>query len=212
MRSVTPAPTVALCWELGGGYGHLTTLLPLARGFIERGWRVALLSRKLPSAGQVFAKEIADGSVTLLPAPMRHGSAFQYDATPTYAYILFNVGWADAATLGPLVEGWRNSLRLLNADLVVADHAPTALLAARSLALPAVVWGAGFFLPPDSEPLPDLMPWRRTASEQMRAVEATALDAANAVLAGHRTPPLEHFHIYRSQCYTLGVRWKQLGF
>ena len=128
--------------------------------------------------------------MALLPASFRHGAGLQFDATPTYAYILYNVGWADAATLGPLVAGWRNAFRLLQADLVVADHSPTALLAARSMGLPAIVWGSGFCLPPNTTPLPDMMPWRQTPPEQVRRVEATVLGAANAVRARHGTRPL----------------------
>ena len=54
----------------------------------------------------------------------------------------------------PCADAWRQLLTLLNADLILADYAPTPLLAARCLQVPAVVLGTGFSVPPSVSPLP----------------------------------------------------------
>jgi hypothetical protein len=45
---------VALCWELGDGFGHLAKLRSLIRIFRERGFRVFLILRSLSSAARLF--------------------------------------------------------------------------------------------------------------------------------------------------------------
>lgn len=178
---------VALCWELGGGQGHLATLAPLARFFAAEGWRVYFIGRDLWSAGGWFSPE-----VRLVQAPLRHGAALQFTSTPTFAHILHNVGYGEAAGLQALADGWRSLFELIRPDLVVADHSPTALLAARGLAIPAVVYGPGFGCPPDQSPLPDLQPWWPSNDPaEWPAVEARVCGHMNRVLARWHAPPLE---------------------
>lgn len=178
--------TIALTWELGGGFGHLTTLLPIARALLERGDRVYLIARNLWTAGPLFQ----DSGVRLLQAPFRHGKGLQYNRTPTFAYILYNIGFCDAAGLAGLVAGWESLFEMIEPDLVVADHSPTALLAARGMDLPAIVWGTGFYCPPNVAPLPAFQPEHDAGRN--RNVERDVLDCMNDCLRKWRAAPLEH--------------------
>lgn len=56
-------------------------------------------------------------------------------------------GFRDAQTLERRFRWWQEAFWTLRPDLVVADFAPTALMAARSLGLPAVALGPAFALP-----------------------------------------------------------------
>ena len=49
---------VALCWELGGGYGHLSSLAPFVCGLLERGCCIHLITRGICA----FAKALSAGS------------------------------------------------------------------------------------------------------------------------------------------------------
>src|SRR5690606_1471762 len=72
----------------------------------------------------------------------------------------------------------------------VAEHAPTALLAARGLELPPVAIGTGFTLPPAEGPWPGLRPWDTIAPAQLAELEARLLAAANRVLDNLDAPLL----------------------
>jgi hypothetical protein len=82
-------------------------------------------------------------------------------ATPfSFADILLGSGYGDARTLTSLLEGWIRIFERWRPDLVVADSAPTALIAARILRIRRATYANGFALPPRVSPLPAFPPRR----------------------------------------------------
>jgi UDP:flavonoid glycosyltransferase YjiC (YdhE family) len=71
---------------------------------------------------------------------------------------------------------------MLAPELIVFDHAPVALLAARSIGIPRVVFGTGFCSPPRVAPMPTIRPWEDVSMRRLEASEQRALDTANAVM------------------------------
>jgi hypothetical protein len=193
--------SVLIAWELGGGLGHLMQLAPLARELAARGHRVFAALRYLDRADGVFGRGVA----TLLAAPWVM-TPVERQVTPpvNWAHILHNMGWHDPAQLGGLVAAWRGLFELVKPDVVIFDHAPTALLAARSMEGDAcvaptfakVVIGSGFCVPADEpgRPLRNLRPWVKAAHAEPAAVEAferEMLGRVNAILAEYGAPGLE---------------------
>jgi UDP:flavonoid glycosyltransferase YjiC (YdhE family) len=66
--------------------------------------------------------------------------------------------------------------------LVVADFAPTAMLAARMAGVATACVGDGFSLPPLSVPLPDMRAWAGVAADEIDSVEGRVLAVINARL------------------------------
>jgi len=56
-------------------------------------------------------------------------------------------------------------LATLDADLVITDHSPTALLAAKLLMTPCVMIGTGYTVPPCSTPVASILPWKNTGED-----------------------------------------------
>jgi hypothetical protein len=82
-------------------------------------------------------------------------------------------------------------MELAEPDLIVCDHSPTALLAARGLPARKAIIGTGFFCPPDECPMGDMRHWLPKAEERLRQDEEHVLANANGVLAAWGQPPLE---------------------
>ena len=93
--------------------------------------------------------------------------------------------------LGILAEAWRYLYRQIEPDLIVFDHSPTALLAARGFPTRQALIGTGFFCPADETPLPNLRPWLRVDSAQLLADELGILANVNAVLERWKERPLD---------------------
>jgi hypothetical protein len=184
--------TALIAWELGGGLGHLVQLAPLARGLARRGHGVFAAVRHLGRAGEVLGP-----GAGLLAAPWGVAPPGRYVRPPlSYAQLLHNVGWFDERELRGLCAAWRSLFALVRPDVVVFDHAPTALLAARGMGFGKVVIGSGFCVPPDEpgKPARSLRPWVRregAGPEALAAFERDVVARANGVLSGLGAPSIE---------------------
>lgn len=172
-------------WEFGAGLGHLGAFLPLARALRERGHAVRWTVASCPSAVRLLEQE----SFAWLQAP--HCPEQTLPGPPlSYADILLRFGYANPADLLGLVVAWRELMCLTQAQVVLADHAPTALLAARTLGLPVVLYSSGFCVPPREAPVPNMRPWASVPADRLAAAEHGALHSINAVLAHFGKSPL----------------------
>ena len=185
-RSPGGRPGVLYAWEFGANLGHIGTFLPVAKELRQRGidvhWAVTQphqAVRLLPLAGFSWMQ------APLMPEQARPGPPLNY------ADILLRFGYADGRDLLGLVVAWRELLRLSGSSLLLADHAPTALLAARTLGIPAMLFGSGFFAPPQAEPTPNMRPWSPVDHDKLLAADRIALASVNEVLANFERPPLD---------------------
>ncbi|MHB1036577.1 MAG: glycosyltransferase [Pirellulales bacterium] len=180
--------TILLNWELGAGLGHLVNLWPLAKGLCERGHRVVSALRDLSYVERVFAGL----DVRCLQAPLRSGRLANHVAMPrSFMHVLHNNGFGNLDELTRLATAWRSLFDEVQPDLMVFDHSPTALLAARAHPARKALIGTGFFCPPDQCPLPDLRPWLGDVTERLRQEEDLVRTHANRVLASWGIAPLE---------------------
>jgi UDP:flavonoid glycosyltransferase YjiC (YdhE family) len=172
-----------LCWELGGGLGHAGRLKMLAQALLARGHRVSLSLRDLMHTQAL----LAELDLPKLQAPVWLHQAAGLPSPPgSLAEILLHCGYLEPAALRGMVDGWRAMFALLRPDMLVADFAPTAILAARGIGLRSASVGNGFYSPPPGQPLPALQP---APAGRLAASEARVLHTANALLAG---APLAH--------------------
>lgn len=188
-------PTALLAWELGAGVGHCVNLAPIARGLVARGWNVWVAARDVTVAERV----LRPADVRYVQAPiLLTKPASPISPTRTFAHILHNVGFGDDAQLGVLVAAWWNLFEMIRPDVLVCEHAPTALLASRRHAVRRVVVGTGFFSPPDESPLPEIRYWLSSAEAGVTADEEQVLIRINWLLERDGVAPLERL----SQLYS----------
>lgn len=172
-------------WELGAGLGHLNRLAAVARLLAADGHEVHAV---LPgvAAGQAVFAGCAAG---VHRAPMLRGNAGTGYAD-SYAEVLLRCGWTDPAQLGTVLRAWDHGLRRLAPDLLVADFAPNAMLAARAAGIPVIALGTGFTVPPACTPMPFTRAWDTPRPGRLEALEAEAVAGANTALAGLGGAPL----------------------
>jgi len=177
---------ILLAWELGAGLGHLTPLRAIAQHLRQRGDRCTFVLRELAGAeqlglhehGPVFAAPLAVGRIR---NPVR--------IQASYASLLHSCGFDHVDALAGRLRGWRELLSLSGATALLADHAPTAMLAARSLGLPTAATGTGFTLPPATAPLP-AFPGLRLGDTVLARNEEQVLHVINAALARFGASPV----------------------
>jgi hypothetical protein len=198
--------SVLFVWELGAGLGHIMRLAPLANHVLAQEHRVFAALREIRGAHGAF-----DPGVRLLPAPHGAGAAVTPPPTDCFADILRDVTFGDERTLATHVAAWRTIYELVRPDLIVFDHSPTALLAARGFAARRVVTGTGFTVPCDLYPLPSLRPWREVSESHLRAQEDQVLRAANRILETVNEPALQRLgQLYSESDDTLLTTFAEL--
>jgi UDP-glucoronosyl and UDP-glucosyl transferase len=183
-----------LAWELGGGLGHVLPLGQLAAALRARGHEVDLVLRDLSLAPQALGPALDDPGLRLWQAPLwLHPSKAAVEPT-CFAELLFDAGYLDAGRLLGLVRGWRQLLDQLRPALIVADFAPTALLAARCQGLACLPFGTGFSIPPARAPVPSYREWAPPAVARVAEAEAAVLSSCNQVLQALGAAPLLALH------------------
>ena len=178
--------SILYAWEFGANLGHVGAFMPLAKALRSAGHALHWAVTQPAEVGDFLAGE----SFSWLPAPV-HPEVRQNTPPLSYADILLRFGYADAKALFGLTGAWRELMRLTQPRLVLADHAPTAVLAARTLDLPVMLFSNGFTLPPRQTPLPSMRPWINVPAAQLQALDNTACQTINAVLRRHGKKPLD---------------------
>lgn len=176
---------IALAWELGDNYGHYAKLALLASALVARGHQVALILRDIT---------LADSSPTfaVIQAPVWPQESKGFADPPLcYPEILLRFGYHDTDSLKRLSDGWCNLFDILQPGLVIADHAPTALLAARIRGIHAAAIGEGFTIPPKLIPLPNMRPWLNVPLDRLIHSDARVAEVINSVLAKHDMQPIK---------------------
>jgi UDP:flavonoid glycosyltransferase YjiC (YdhE family) len=174
---------IVFAWELGGHTGHVTTLLPIARAMQARGHEVRFLLREVKSGADLAgAAEIPRAAAPIWVGPARHANPLNF------GQILQNFGYDQPGPVRQLIDAWRE--RLAGAQAVVANVAPAAHIAARTLGMPSFEISQGFHVPPPSMPAPPLRHWEPAPRAVLESADGAVLGAVNATLAAYGAAPL----------------------
>lgn len=178
---------VIFAWELGGGAGHLWRLLPVAEALRARAVRVLFAVSDMVSATRLIGGRGFDFVQAPKPAP----SSVAISRLMNYADILTLSGFDTPVNLAGLVNGWLGLFRIFGADCLLADHAPSALVAAKTVTLPTVVVGGGFAVPPATHPSPTFRIHESVHPGRLLAADERVLSSINAVLDASEKPRIQ---------------------
>ena len=166
---------ILITWELGGGVGHLGRWRPWIDHWLAQGHRITLAVRNLSRVHEIYNGV----PVHLRQAPFQQGALVHYPQVSHFEQILVNVGFHKVPALTAHCLAWRGLFDDIHPDLVLFDHSPTALLAARGLGFKKIVIGSGFTVPPAQWPFASL---RLSDGPDAEAQAATAVEARELLL------------------------------
>lgn len=170
---------ILLTWELGGNLGHLWRYLPVAHQLRQRGHRVLFA---LIDHGR-FRDRLAVAEIDSVQAPNFLDHAAASLELLNYADILAANGFGAPEPLERLMAGWSGIFNEFRPDAVVAQFAPSSLMAAHLARIPAMRVDCGFGCPPESAPFPSFRPWLNPAMDDLLAREQRVLGTINLVCA-----------------------------
>lgn len=173
-------------WELGGDYGHLARLLPVALALRARGHEVVFAVRDLMGAEKLLTPH----GIRTYQAPLWLRKVTQLPQAISYPELLMRFGYLKPEALTGVCRAWRNLIDLLCPDCVVLDHAPTALLATRGLPVARLNFGDGFCIPPRGRPMPHFQWWQAENKVRLLDSEQHAVSTANQVMIALAAPTM----------------------
>ncbi len=169
---------ILCCWELGGGFGHLYPLVPFISAFDSSGIEVGVAAKDLTRAEQVIGKF----NVKLFQSPVWTTPPKPFPFSLNYAQNLFRNGYWHLPSLKYNLTAWIHLFEVFEPHFILADHAPTAILAAKLAGIPRGALGTGLALPPQISPMPSLHPWLDIPKQVLREKEAACTRQINEAL------------------------------
>lgn len=173
-------------WELGGGLGHVTVLQPLVDELARRGHRVTVALRHVTASACLFK----NSAVRCVQSPVAKVSRQRFLNPCTFVQLIQNIHFDDARELAALAGAWSSLFELVGPDVIVFDHSPTALLAARCHCARRVLIGTGFCCPPACVEFPDWRPWLGNDPADLQKQEANVLASVDLVLTQNGSAPM----------------------
>lgn len=170
---------VSFVWELGGGYGHLVRYRGLIERLVAQGHQVDFHAAAETRARQIYA----DLPIQVRKAPRGYTPPEHIIRRPnSFAEVLWNSGYSEADALRWRIRYWRAMFEADRPDVVIADYAPSAVLACGTLGLRCIASGNGFYVPPALSPLPAYR--SQAAPAPQRDFEGRLLAVLNAAGEG----------------------------
>ncbi|WP_176476399.1 glycosyltransferase [Pseudomonas indica] len=187
-----------MCWELGADLGHVSQMATIAAALRDRGQRVSVVLADVTQAPRYFGPLGIPWFQAPQP-PVHHPGEIPLN----HADLLWRSGYHDAVSLSGLLHAWRSLFDLLQPDLIIAEAAPTATLAARCDGARCVCLDNGFFVPPPGDPLPALRNWEPVPLAELERRETRVRTVIDETLARLGKPELGRF----SRLFEVETHW-----
>lgn len=173
---------VLFAWELGEGLGHLPPLKAIALALKAEGVRPVFVLRETKNA--IRALMPVGGDLRTAPHWAKPGTTLERSGS--MADILAGNGYSQSDHAAIIIAAWDKVLDEVKPDLIVVDHAPSALISAYGR-IPVVVAGNGFAVPPiEGDWFPPFLPGEDKTDRQ-RVVFEAILQAFKVI--GRNAPP-----------------------
>lgn len=197
--------TILFCWETGENFGHLARDLPLAKQLRSLGHDVVFAVRDIQVARLILGPE----NFRFTQSPRLSGGVSNRPPA-TYAEILLSQGYFSAPILSALLKAWFHIFQEIKPSIIIANHAPTAVLAARCSSIPVVATCIGFELPPIATVPKSFRPHDAVPTDRLITSETLALGSINQVLESKGIASISHTSEIFSQASVMMTTFPEL--
>jgi UDP:flavonoid glycosyltransferase YjiC (YdhE family) len=179
---------VLFAWEFGANFGHLARDIPVASSLRNAGHLPILVVSDLRLAAELATPHnLAYAQAPRIAASYRP----RYRPPASYSERLLMCGYSDVRALVGALQGWLSLYQLIRPNVVVADSAPTAMLAAVMADVPLLLLGSGFEIPVCTHPMPWTSMFELPDPSRLLRADAAVLGSINLALSAFQRPGLD---------------------
>jgi hypothetical protein len=137
---------VLFAWELGQNLGHLYPLIPKIIQAIENGCDVSLACPDLRNISPILKRL----PIRIIQAPVWPSLKKRAISVgpANYVDLIAIAGFRDQNLLSVVTSAWDEVVKMVNPDIIVADHAPGLQISLYGSGLPIITSGTGYTCPP----------------------------------------------------------------
>jgi Glycosyltransferase family 28 C-terminal domain len=168
---------IVFCWEMGDDFGHLGNFYPIVKLLSTHGHEIIILVKEIGKVGHFNWPE----RVKIIPSPQLKLGVVKPRLTTCFADILLSQGYGSVEMLKYAAIAWKNIFDLIQPDIIVFDHAPTALLSVRGKKIAKIITSYSFITPPAGSLPVNYRPWETPNNNAMNDAENIAIDNINQV-------------------------------
>jgi len=178
---------ILFCWEMGEDYGHISKIQALTQSFNQEHDQIYIAAKDLSIGSELHWSD----NVNFIQAPLWPKSSPLALRAESFAEILLYRGYDKFLHLNSLVGAWETLFKLISPDLILFDHAPTAMLASSNLKLPKVIASNPFITPSPGSESVNLTPGRTINMDKAKQIHEHIVKQANKVREQFKLHPIE---------------------
>ena len=176
---------IVLIWEMGADLGHITRMNMLASNLSIRGHKVTAIFSDLSYLTQFYPGPNS-ASYQILQGPCWPDRRLRLSRSPAnLSEVLLSVGFYQPQTIADKLVQWQALFSQLQADVIIYDYAPTALLATRKISCHKINLSDPFSNPPVCSPLPLFDRHAKVSETNLAISESKLVSCINQ--AAHKT-------------------------
>lgn len=177
---------ILFCWELGEDYGYLGKILALAQEFADQPCVLYVASKDLSATSKIDWPT----NVKFVQAPIWLRSNPMALKAASFAEILLYKGYDSYRHLKILTDAWLAIFDFISPDVILFDHAPTALLAASGLGIPKIIISNPYLTPAPGTSTTSLIPLTHFDETKATEVHQWVVNIINDVRQDYRATPI----------------------
>jgi hypothetical protein len=128
-----------ICWELGGGLGHISPIIELSKQLLNRDYQVVIAAKDLHHQTLFQHPEL-----TWIQAPQLPIVPIYESPSCCFAETLLRLGYGNPKIISESIKAWLNLYQDIQPDLTFFDFSPSAQLALYNKSCEKILIGSTF--------------------------------------------------------------------
>lgn len=176
-----------VCWELGGGLGHISPIIELSKQLLSRGYQVVIAAKDLHHQDLFQRPEL-----TWIQAPQLPIVPVYDSPSCCFSETLLRLGYDDPTKISASIKAWLSLYQDIQPGLTFFDFSPSAQLAFYNTSCEKIIIGSTFTDPMNHENICGL--YNANKADSAREIQNRLIDNINQACSENQIHGLQQLN------------------